>query len=174
MQTDGNIVLAGFMGTGKTTVGRLIAEKLAREFVDADDMIQKQAQMAIPQIFAQYGEARFREIETDIARQLAARAGLVIATGGGMVVSPINVELLQRTGTICCLTATPQQIYARLLVDNESIPRPLLDGPNPRARIEELLAARADVYAQFPQVCTDYKSPNEIADEICTLLELQG
>ena len=165
-----NIVLAGFMGTGKTTVGRLLATRLGRDFVDADDLIEAHAGKTIPEIFARHGEAGFRTIETKIVQTLAERSGLVIAGGGGMVLAGVNVDLLQQSGVIICLTAEPEQIYARLLQDNESIPRPLLSGPDPKARISELLAVRKERYAQFPQVATDSKSHIQVVDAICDLL----
>jgi 3-dehydroquinate synthase len=139
-----NIVLTGFMGTGKTSVGREVAARLGREFVDLDDLIAERAGKSIPDIFADDGEAAFRELESEMCRQMAKPTGLVIATGGGAVVDPGNREALEAGGALICLEAEPQVIVARLAGGDG---RPMLTGRNRPQRIADLLAERAGAYA---------------------------
>ena len=160
-----NLILTGFMGTGKTTVGRLVAERLGFAFVDTDAIIEER-HGPIASIFAERGEAAFREIERGLAQELAARSGLVISTGGRFMLDEANAEVLGGTGTVCCLVAEPEEIHRRVSADRSPTERPLLTGPDPRARIVELLAERAPLYARFPQVATDGRTPSEIADEV--------
>ena len=101
---DDNIILTGFMGTGKTTVGRLLAERLGREFVDTDDLIVARAGRPIADIFNDDGETRFREWEAQVAGELAGRRGLVIATGGRLMLDPDNAAALGATGPVLCLS----------------------------------------------------------------------
>ncbi len=165
MQSNANIVLTGFMGTGKTTVGRVLASKLGMEFVDTDELIESR-HGPIAEIFAEQGEARFRSIEKDVAEELGERTGLVIATGGRMVLEPENRDELSRNGRIFCLVATPEEIYDRVVNDDTRRDRPLLQVEDPRQRIVELLAERRDEYARFQQVATGHAEPDVIADEI--------
>ena len=168
-----NIVLTGFMGTGKTTVGKLLAAQLTYTFVDTDAMIEEQAGRSIPRIFAESGEAAFREIERDVAKQLAERDQLVISTGGGMMVDPANVAALSRTGRIFCLVATPEEILSRITGDDDHV-RPLLDTPNPSKRIVEILSQREQMYGQFPQVQTTNKQPSDVAHDLRRRLSEDG
>ncbi|MCS7221404.1 MAG: 3-dehydroquinate synthase [Anaerolineae bacterium] len=138
-----NIILTGFMGTGKTSIGRLMAKRLRREFVDMDAVIEERTGRSIPQIFQEQGEEAFRAMERELCRELAARSGLVIATGGGALVSAENRALLGATGDIICLRASPDVIMARV---GASANRPKLDGTDRRARIEALLDERAAAY----------------------------
>ena len=142
-----NIILTGFMGTGKTAVGREVAARLGRPFVDLDDLIVQRAGKAIPEIFAQDGEPAFRALEAAICGEMAAPAGLVIATGGGAVVNPANREALAAGGTVICLEADLETILQRVGRGDD---RPMLAGPDRVARIRELLAARAEAYAALP------------------------
>ena len=164
-----NIILTGFMGTGKTTVGRLLAELLDYSFVDTDDLIEARYGRSIPQIFAEAGEATFRQMERDIAQELAERECLVIATGGRLMLDPANVKALGRNGRVFCLVAAPEEIVARLARDN-SRERPLLSVPNSDKRILELLEERSHKYQQFPQVTTDGQKPIDIAHHLVTLV----
>ena len=142
-----NIVLTGFMGTGKTAVGREVAARTGRPFVDLDDLIVQRAGKAIPEIFAQDGEPAFRALEAAICGEMAAPAGLVIATGGGAVVDPANREALAAGGTVICLEADLDTILQRVGRGDD---RPMLAGPDRVARIRDLLAARAEAYAALP------------------------
>lgn len=161
-----NIVLTGFMGTGKTTVGRALAERLGAELVDTDDIIE-QRHGPIPQIFANDGEEHFRELEREVARELSTRHGLVVSTGGRMMVDSVNAAVLGATSLVVCLTATPDTIYRRVRRGIES--RPMLAGDDPRGRIAALLAERAPAYGRFVQVATDDRSVDDIVDDIVRL-----
>jgi shikimate kinase len=161
--SDRNIVITGFMGTGKTRVGRRVAEMLGRPFVDTDEEIVKRVGMAIPEIFATYGEEGFRHIEQRICRFYAAQRGYVIATGGGMLVDEGNREVMVVSGFVVCLNAPPEVIRQRLLTDPEE--RPLLAGD-----WLALLDKRRPAYAEIPyQVNTADKAPDEVAEEIVSL-----
>jgi shikimate kinase / 3-dehydroquinate synthase len=144
---DPNIILTGFMGTGKSSVGREVADRLGRPFVDLDDMIVKQAGKPIPEIFATDGEAAFRALEDQMCQELKEPSGQVIATGGGAVLNPANREALEAGGTVVCLEASPD-VIARRLARGDG--RPMLSGFSPGARIAELLAERASAYAVLP------------------------
>lgn len=164
-----NIILTGFMGTGKSTVGRKLAQRLGRPFVDSDLLIEKDAGCSIAEIFTQQGEAAFRAYEEKLAKELAQQQGLVIATGGGLVMNPDNVKVLQSSGRIFCLSATPQEIYAR--IRQQSQIRPLLKQPQPLQRITDLLQQREVVYRQFPQLVTSGKTVDELVDELLMLVQ---
>ncbi|MCX7706496.1 MAG: 3-dehydroquinate synthase [Anaerolineae bacterium] len=142
-----NIILTGFMGTGKTSIGRYVARQMGRPFVDLDDVIAKRAGKPIPRIFAEDGEPAFRALEAAICAELREPSGLVVATGGGAVVNAANREALAAGGIVICLDADPQVILAR--VGNGS-DRPMLAGEDRLARIKALLAQRATAYAAIP------------------------
>lgn len=160
-----NLVLTGFMGTGKTSVGRLLAERLDREFVDTDSVIVSRFG-EIAEIFVHGGEQRFREIERIVADDLAHRRNLVIATGGGMLLDPQVAALFAASGRIYCLCAEPGTICERVLGDPAGHLRPLLAGDDPEGRVRRLLADRADRYARFEQVRTDGLTIDAIAAEV--------
>ncbi|MBN2001769.1 MAG: 3-dehydroquinate synthase [Anaerolineae bacterium] len=147
-----NLVLTGFMGTGKTTVGQALARELQRPFVDMDARIEAQAGKPIPRIFAEDGEGAFRQIEAALCVELSQQEGLIIATGGGALVNPANREAFQRTGTILCLDATPDEILQRVRgADGDAVAdRPLLAVADPRAEIVRLLALRREAYRAIP------------------------
>jgi shikimate kinase len=160
--TPANIVLTGFMGTGKSTIGKHIARRLKWPFVDADEEIVRRAGMPIPQIFAQYGEPHFRQIEREVCRELAARQQTVIATGGGMLVDPVNRDVMQANGLVVCLTATMKTLARRLRNDGS---RPLASGD-----WRGLLARRKPAYDAIPyQVDTSGRRPADVAAEIIAL-----
>lgn len=165
-----NLSLAGFMGTGKTSVGRVLAKRLRMQFADMDQIIETREGRTIPDIFARDGEPFFRELERKLAIELASRNGLVIGCGGGLVLHPENIEHLQRSGPVICLQASPESILARL---HEDTGRPLLANlaPNEKlAKIRRLLEARRPFYEQIPlQVETDGKSIKQLADELSAL-----
>ena len=163
-----NIVLTGFMGTGKSTVGRLLAARLGFEFVDTDEVIE-QRHGPITTIFAEQGEDAFRSLERRLAAELGDRKRLVIATGGRMMLDEANIAALSRNGLVLCLVATPEQILERVMSDRSGIERPLLAVPDPRQRIIELLAERSSGYGRFAQLATGARSPEAIADDIAEL-----
>jgi shikimate kinase/3-dehydroquinate synthase len=163
-----NIVLTGFMGTGKSSVGRLLAATSGRSFVDTDEYIVERAGRSIADIFEIEGEQRFREMESDLALELSGREELVIASGGRMMLDPLNALSLAGNAIVICLTAAPEEILSRLAGDDER--RPLLETANPAASIRRLLDERSEGYGQFPQVTTTGKSVTEVADEVMTLV----
>jgi shikimate kinase len=163
-----NIVLTGFMGTGKSTVGRRLAEQLGWPFVDTDALIEER-HGPIPEIFAEHGEDRFRAIEREVAAEVAGRRATVVATGGRLLLDPENERVLGASGVVVCLTATVDELVDRLT--DEADGRPLLRGTDPRQRIAELLAERAAGYGRFPQVDTGGVSPDEVARAVRAVVE---
>jgi shikimate kinase len=167
---EDNIILTGFSGIGKTTVGRLLAARLRRRFVDMDEEIARRLELTIPGVFARFGEGRFRDEERLLVQELVPQRGLVIAAGGGTIVDKRNLELLASSGAVIALRARPETI-ARRLAGIE--PRPLLEGPDPLARIRELKAARKHVYDAVPlQIKTDDLLPAEVVDRILDLAQV--
>ena len=159
-----NLALTGFMGTGKSSVGRLLAQRLAHTHLDTDAWIEGQAQMSIPALFAAEGEAAFRAREYTLIVSLEQQKNLVISTGGGLIVDPRNRHSLRRHARLLCLTARPETIVQR--VEHQQH-RPLLQGHDPLARIQQLLHARAQAYADAEvQVATDEKTVEEVVEEI--------
>ncbi|MAU00956.1 MAG: shikimate kinase [Anaerolineaceae bacterium] len=156
------------MGTGKTTVGKLLAERLKRPFIDTDALIVARDGRSIADIFAQDGEAAFRAWERTVALELAQRQGLVIATGGWLMLDKENAAALSGSGQVFCLTAVPQTILARVQDDTK---RPLLDVPNPAERIALLLEARREGYGRFPQIATDGRTADQVTEEIIHALQ---
>ncbi len=166
-----NVVLTGFSGTGKTSVGRFIAQALGYAFVDTDRIIEDRWG-PIPIIFADRGEQTFRSFERIVAAELAELPKLVIATGGGTLLNEHNVTTLGRHGVIVCLCATPETILKR--VSRRPGTRPLLQGPDPAATIARLLAERASCYSRFRQVDTTDLSHNEVAQLIIRVVSESG
>jgi shikimate kinase len=159
-----NLALVGFMGTGKSAVGRLAAQYLHFTFVDTDELIETEVGKSIPEIFAQQGEAAFRKYERDVVNGLSARRGAVIATGGGLVGDPSNLASLKTHALVICLWASPETIWARVRAQTH---RPLLQGPDPPAKIRELLEQRAPAYRQADvQILTDFRSPKEVVQHV--------
>ncbi|MDC3237202.1 shikimate kinase [bacterium] len=158
--TRTNIILTGFMATGKTTIGKLLAGQLGYEFVDTDHLIENRCGQTVAEIFQEKGETVFRAMETEVARELGEKEGLVIATGGGLVLNPVNVTALEIQGRIFCMVATPGDILKR--ASRDTAVRPLLQGKNPEERITELMQARKEAYSHFAQVETTGKTPDEV------------
>ena len=162
-----NIVLFGFMGTGKTRIGSELAQRLDMRFIDMDDVVVERASKSIPQIFAEDGEDYFRKLEREVVRDLAGQAGLVIATGGGVIKNPANVADYAKTGLLICLAAEPEVIMERVKDDTN---RPLLNVPDRLGRIRELLAERQPLYDTIPHtVDTSKLTPQQVADKIIEL-----
>jgi len=162
-----NIVLMGFMGTGKSTVGRTLARRLGMQFLDMDTIIEERAGKPIPRIFAEEGEPHFRALERALAQELSQRSGLVIACGGGVVLNPENIRDYSRTGLVVCLTATPEVIFKRTAKDRN---RPLLEEQDRMKRILELLEKRKTMYAAIPhQVDTTTPTADQVAELIMKL-----
>lgn len=168
-----NIILTGFMGTGKTTVGKLLAKQLEYEFIDTDHLIEQRAGKTVPEIFKEMGEGAFREMEAAIARELSARQGVVISTGGRLMLDPENAAALSRTGRVFCLVATPEEIFQRVTKDSDTSDRPLLSASNPMERIVELLQERQAGYGRFSQMMTSDKTPEMVTQNIIDLFKAQ-
>ncbi len=140
-----NIYLVGFMGTGKTSVGRLLAAQKKWNFIDLDDLIELKQQRRIVDIFAQDGEPYFRKIEKKFLKQVSTQKKFVVACGGGVVLDPDNIKLMKKTGILICLCANCEAILKRV---SASTHRPILNVAKPRERIELLLKMRAPYYMQ--------------------------
>jgi shikimate kinase len=160
-----NIVLTGFMCTGKTSVGKLLAEKLGYQFVDTDDLIEQRVGMKISDIFAVYGEPYFRDVETEVVKEVAKKDKFVISTGGGVVLRKVNMDELRKNGIIVNLTAKPETIYNRL--KNQPGVRPLLNKPNPMNEIIKLLSQREEYYKNCDlRIETDNFTVEQIVQQI--------
>ena len=161
-----NIILTGFMGTGKTTIGKRLAKRLGWRFVDVDQWIEECAGLSIPRIFAERGETVFRRLERRCISRVVHCRHHVIATGGGAFVDPQSRARLRVSGPVICLAAKPQVIFAR--ISRNAAMRPLLSGsPNPPARIRTLLAQRAGAYAQADlTVDTSDLSIDEVVEQV--------
>jgi shikimate kinase len=159
-----NIVLTGFMGTGKSTVGRRVAEILEIPFHDVDTTIKRQTGRSIAELFQTKGETAFRALESATIQELSMQDRAVIATGGGSLLNPQNREFLRRTGILVCLTARTGTLLERL---KDDLTRPLLAGENMQQRIDRLMQERESVYALCPiQVATDGKTIEQVAQEV--------
>jgi shikimate kinase len=161
------IVLTGFMGTGKSTVGRALATRLGYAFVDTDTLIE-QRHGAIATIFRERGEEAFRRMEREVAAELGGRERVVIATGGRLMLDPTNAAVFE-DAAVFCLTADLDTILQRTAP--AQISRPLLAADDRRARIEALLDERALGYASFEQVSTDGQTPEAVVNDIVSRLD---
>ncbi len=167
---DYNIILIGFMGTGKSVIGRRLARKLNYRFVDTDSEIEEITGKTINKIFRQDGEIRFRSEEKLLLKRLADQKNMVISTGGGMVLDKCNAAQLQTMGIIICLEASPEIIYQRVIGNNK---RPLLNRQNTSIEtIKEMLEKRREAYsiAEFT-VDTGYDNINESVNTILAYLK---
>ncbi|SBO44797.1 shikimate kinase [Cyanobium sp. NIES-981] len=163
-----NLYLVGMMGTGKSAVGAPLAAALGYHFVDADTVLEQAAGCGIAEIFAQDGEARFRELETAVLGQISGWHSLVVATGGGVVTRPRNWGHLHQ-GVVVWLDAPPELLLHRLRHD--PTPRPLLADPDPAARLEELLQVRRPLYSQADlRILQNGAPPEAVAAEVIAAL----
>lgn len=168
MPSPRNIILVGFMASGKTSVGRALAERTGWTFVDADDVIVARAGKPIHRIFAEDGEPAFRELESQVIADLCAGERQVIASGGGSFVSERNRDVMLSGGRVFFLSASPAEILRRVQEEDAGGPiRPLLAVENPEARIAELLAQRMPAYLQAHHtIDTDALTADGVAAEI--------
>ena len=165
-----NIVLIGYRGTGKSTVGRLLGARLGRELVSTDAEIVRRAQRTIPEIVAQEGWDYFRDLESEICRELADRDLLVIDTGGGAILREQNVEALKKNGTLFWLTASVETIVKRIGGDNQ---RPSLTGTKSFVdEIQDVLRERTTKYQAAADhiITTDDRSINQLVETLLTLV----
>ena len=175
MQNDrhiANIALIGFMGAGKTSVGRHAAEQLHFDYLDTDELIQTRTDRTITEIFSTDGEPAFRKMESDLVTELAARTQTVIATGGGLPVNPQNLINLKKYALVVCLWASPEKIWER--VKNQTH-RPLLHDPDPQKKIHDLLAVREPFYKQADVLLnTELRSVREVAQQVVHQFRLEA
>ncbi|MHA1370419.1 MAG: shikimate kinase [Promethearchaeota archaeon] len=165
-----NISLIGFMGTGKTTVGRIVAERLNKRFIECDDFIVKKAGKSIPEIFALDGEIAFRELEIQVMKEIQDENNCVFSTGGGVVLNNINVLYMNKSSVVICLVARPDVIYKRIMNEGKE-KRPLLAKPDPMAEIVRLLEFRKPFYAAATNLLID-TSNLPIEDVVDKVIEL--
>ena len=166
-----NIYLTGFSGSGKSTVGKALSLLTGKEFVDIDLMIEEIEQKTIPDIFDCEGEKYFRAVETDCLKKISIRTNLIVSTGGGLPVDPVNVEAMENSGCIIWLKASPETILERLNIQIENTgvanDRPMLISEEPLERIKKLLDSRQDAYKRSHAIVeTDRKNVEVVAEEI--------
>ncbi|HBY56602.1 MAG TPA: shikimate kinase [Candidatus Atribacteria bacterium] len=167
-----NIIITGFMGAGKSVVAKQLAQKLKMKFVDTDKVIEENQGMSIADIFTRYGEDYFRQQENKLVKELSQQENLVIATGGGTLLSSDNAEMLSQKGEIICLYADPTVIYNRVKRKND---RPLLRGENVLDNINKLLKERKKIYDNIKlKVDTSDLNIEEVVDRIIELLKGKG
>ncbi len=167
----GNIIITGFMGTGKSIVAEELARKLRMEFIDMDQIIEERQGLTISDIFERHGENYFREQENKLVKELSRKENMVIATGGGTLISSDNNRTLSQKGKIICLYADSQTIYNRVKRKND---RPLLNGENILDKINHLLKERKKIYDNVKwKIDTTNFTTQEVVDKIINLLKLE-
>jgi shikimate kinase len=166
-----NVILCGFMATGKTSVGKRLAEIMRYSFLDLDAVIEEEAGIPIPEIFSSQGEPAFRKLESEMVQRVAAKSGYVIATGGGTIANPQNLETLKRCGVVITLTADIPTILLRVGSGED---RPMLQGDR-LERIRTLMELRTPAYAKADILCdTSTLSIDEVARLILNRLQEFG
>ncbi|MFC1509501.1 shikimate kinase [Candidatus Omnitrophota bacterium] len=159
-----NIVLVGFMGTGKTVVGRALADDLNQQFLELDEEIEKREEMPIADIFEKKGEAYFRKLEKGLVKEASQEKGVVISAGGGAIIDDENLKNLKRNSKIICLKASPLVILKRI---KDVKTRPLLNVVDPKKKIEELLKKREPYYKKADySIDTDSLTVIEVVEKI--------
>jgi shikimate kinase len=164
IKSSGNIAFVGFMGTGKTTVGKILAQKCGLPFVDIDRVIVEKKGMEIPSIFNKYGESYFRDLEEDILKEVLLKDCQIISCGGGSIIRESNRKLLIQRAVNCWLYNAPELSLSRI----NSATRPLLNEANPLEKAKELFENRAPLYFEVAdyKLCTENLSLNQISDII--------
>lgn len=166
-----NIYLTGFMATGKTTVGEILSSRLGREFVEMDAVIEKAQGCKITDIFKNQGEARFRQLESELLLKLSKRDGLIISCGGGLICNEQNLQILKK-GLIFCLESSAEAIYERTKGYEN---RPLLNVEKPLEEIRALLRKREPFYRQADyMIKSEQETPAQVADNIINFIEKDG
>ena len=158
-----NIILVGFMGTGKSTIGRSLSQTLSYPVIDTDQLIEKQQGRSIPEIFEEEGEDAFRDMETALLRSLLTQSGHIISTGGGIIIREENRQLLRKMGYVIWLVASPEEIHNRTARNNN---RPLLNNEDPAGTIRKLLETRIPLYKECAHLAIETNQLN--FDEITT------
>jgi len=159
-----NIILVGFMGTGKTQVAKLVSKNTGLEYVSTDDLIEKREKKTINDIFKNQGEECFREIESEVVRFVSTMKNVVVDAGGGVVINPENLKNLKETGIVICLWASPSVIYERTKRHSH---RPLLSVKDPLKKITNLLEARKPFYERADyHINTSEMTLSEVAEEV--------
>ena len=167
-----NLYLVGFMGTGKSTVGRMLVRQLGFQFLDSDHEIERLQGKPISRIFAEEGETRFRELERTFIESGHPEQGCIVACGGGLVVPPGMLELLRRRGVVICLHAPIETVLQRTLHASH---RPLFEVENREQRVRELYAQREDIYRRTgTMVLTDRRPMREIAAHVLRVYRLEA
>lgn len=166
-----SIALIGFMGTGKTAVGRALAQKLRKDFIELDAVIEKNAGQSIPEIFRRDGETGFRELEIKAVRDVSVKKNVVIACGGGIVLNTINIDRLKKGCVIICLTAAPSVILKRTASDRGG--RPLLNVADRAQEIKKLLDFRRPFYTRAADIIvnTSRRTIDGVVDKILETLK---
>jgi len=169
-----NIVLIGMRGSGKTTVGKILARKLGRELVEMDELIAQRAGLTIPEMVARYGWSKFRDIEEEITGEVAGLDNTVNAAGGGVVTREKNIAKLKESGVLVWLKASLDTLLERIAEDNER--PPLVEGRSRWGDMEMTLEERKPLYQQAADlvVNTENKTPEEVADLVINLLTIRG
>ncbi|MBC7197387.1 MAG: shikimate kinase, partial [Deferribacterales bacterium] len=163
MSYEKNIYLVGFMGTGKSTVGRALADKTGKIFKDLDDIIEERENKKIVDIFEEKGEEYFRRLESEVIEEVSKSKNYVVATGGGAIVNPTNFQKLKESGVLISLAASPEAIYERV---KDSKDRPLLNVENPIEEIKRMMFERAYYYIKSDHIIeTTDRSIEEIVEE---------
>jgi shikimate kinase len=164
-----HLILVGLPGSGKSTVGPLLADALGLPLLDFDAEITRREGMSVPEIFGQKGEGHFREMEHGLTLELAEVGGMVLSPGGGWVARPDNLSLLRPPGLLIYLKISPSIAVLRLGASATS--RPLLNRPNPKAELDRLLSARIGAYESADHVVNvDHVEPHQVTDRILALL----
>lgn len=163
-----NIYLVGFMGTGKSVVGRELAKKNKRQFIDLDELIELKEKRRICDIFAKDGEPYFRRIEKKVLKEVSRERKFIVSCGGGIVIDKENIQLMKKTGLIICLTATPEVIFKRVSGYKH---RPKLNLAQPKKQIEFLLKLRSPYYARADKTINTSKiTIKEVVDKILKII----
>jgi shikimate kinase len=164
-----NIVILGFMATGKTSVAKELSNRLGMKYISTDELIEEREKKTIPQVFKEYGESYFRKVETEIVRQISKMDNLVIDTGGGVVLNGENIKDLRKNGILFCLKAKPEVILKRTQKDSY---RPLLRTDDKLSRIKELLQKRQVYYNRIENsIDTSNITIQEVAEKIIRMLK---
>ena len=169
-----NIVLIGMRGSGKTTVGKILAQKMGREFIELDELITRKAGFSIPEIVGKYGWEKFRDIEEELTGEVAGRVNIINASGGGVVTREKNIVKLKKSGILVWLQASVDTLVNRIGEDSER--PPLVSGRTQREDMELTLKERKPLYQQATDLTinTENKTPEEVAEAIINLLAVRG